>query len=157
MGRNVVQVPLLTRQPALLVLRQLSLTPDAYRYYDLFRQQTQNTGGLADTPPTALVGNVRNPANVREPVVGFFTASAVAINRTWLDKKDATSLPLGAYDDAGGVVQSDDELFFAQNHRAPTPGPLGKPFVPGRPGRNVTAPCIPGDDRTPIKPDGWRD
>ena len=121
-GRNVAQVPLFTRQPALLELRQLSLSYDAYRYYNLFQQQTQNTGGLADTPPTALVGNVRNTANARERVIGFFTASAVVTTRIWLDKKDATTLSMGAYDDAGNIVQFDDELFYVENHRVPAPG-----------------------------------
>lgn len=155
-GRTIAQVPLLTRQPALLELRQSSLTADAYRFYALFQQQTQNTGGLADTPPTALVGNVKNRANARESVVGFFTASAVATSRQWLDKKDATRLPLGAYDDAGQIVQSDDELFFSLIRRLPVLGPVGAPFTAGGQARIITAPCIPGENRTPLRPIGWR-
>lgn len=156
-GRNVAQVPLLTRQPALLELRQSSLTKGAYRYFELFQQQTQNTGGLADTPPTALVGNVRNRANARESVIGFFTASAVATSRSWLDKQDATRLPLGAYDDAGQIVLGSDELFYSLIRRQPAPGPEGPLFTAGGPGRTIRAPCIPGENRTPIKPEGWRD
>ncbi|WP_245564830.1 DUF4249 domain-containing protein [Spirosoma panaciterrae] len=156
-GRKVAQVPLLTRQPALLQLRQSSLTADAYRYFYLFQQQTQNTGGLADTPPTALVGNVRNVSNIREDVVGFFTASTVSEKQIWLDKKDATKLPLGAYDDAGTIVQTDDELFYALKVRLPMQGPEGPPFTPGKPGRFITAPCTPGPNQTPLKPEGWRD
>ena len=156
-NRNVAQVPLLTRQPALLELRQSSLTKDAYRFYELFQQQTQNTGGLADTPPTALVGNVRNRANDRESVIGFFTASAVTTSRYWLDKKDATRLPLGAYDDEGNILLGSDELFFSLIRRPPAPGPVGPPFIAGGPDRVITAPCIPGENRTPIRPEGWRD
>ncbi|WP_245859380.1 DUF4249 domain-containing protein [Spirosoma aerolatum] len=156
-GRKVAQVPLLTRQPALMQLRQSSLTAEAYRYFYLFQQQTQNTGGLADTPPTALVGNVRNVTNTRETVVGFFTASTVAVKEIWLNKKDATKLPLGAYDDAGNIVQDDDELFYALKVRLPTQGPEGPPFTPGSHGRFITAPCTPGPNQTPLKPEGWRD
>ena len=156
-NRNVASVPLLTRQPALLELRQSSLTKDAYRFYELFQQQTQNTGGLADTPPTALVGNVRNRANARESVIGFFTASAVATSRYWLDKKDATRLPLGAYDDGGNILLGSDELFFSLIRRPPALGLVGPPFTAGGPDRIITAPCIPGENRTPLMPEGWRD
>lgn len=156
-GYQVAQVPLFTRQPALFEIRQASLTADAYRFYKLFQQQTQNTGGLADTPPTAIIGNVKNLSNPREAVVGYFTASAVASTRYWLDKKDATRLPLGAYDDKGQIVQADDELFYVQNKRMPTPGPEGAPFMPGGPARFITAPCIPGENRSPFKPAGWKD
>ncbi len=155
-GRQVAQVPLFTRQPALLEIRQSSLTADAYRYVQLFQQQTQNTGGLADTPPTALVGNVMNRANAREAVVGYFTASAVVTARHWLDKKDATRLSLGAYDDKGEIVQGDDELHFVQNKRVPVQGPEGPPFTGGGSGRYITASCVSGDDRTPVKPVGWQ-
>ncbi|SFE96084.1 DUF4249 domain-containing protein [Spirosoma endophyticum] len=156
-GRQVAVVPLLTRQPALLEIRQVALTASAYRFYDLLQQQTQKTGGLADTPPAALVGNVTNRANPREVVVGFFTASSIATARRFLDKKDATVLSYGAYDESGQIIEFDDELFFVQTTRIPLPGAKGKPFVPGGPDRYITAPCIPGETRTPIKPDGWPD
>ncbi len=74
-------IPFYTHNPGLVEIRQTSLTADAYRYYSLFQQQTQNTGGLADTPPSALAGNVHNVANKREVVVGFFTASVIASSR----------------------------------------------------------------------------
>lgn len=154
--RNVAQVPLFTRVPALLEVRQAALTAEAYRFYQLLQQQTQNTGGIADTPPTAVVGNVTNPANPRERVVGLFTASAVAPVRHWLEKKDATRLALGAYDDLGQIVQDEDELYYVQNTRIPKLGPDGQPFTPGGTSRFIMAPCIAGDSRTPIKPEGWR-
>lgn len=154
---NVAQVPLLTRQPALLELRQSSLTLDAYRCYELFRQQTQNTGWRVDPPPTALIGNVRNRANAREPAVGFFTASAVATSRYWLDKQDATRLLLGAYDDAGNIALGTDELFLSLVRRPPVPGADGPPLMAGGPERFITAPYIPSDSRTPLRPEGWRD
>ncbi|AKD57167.1 DUF4249 domain-containing protein [Spirosoma radiotolerans] len=154
-GRQVAVVPFLTRQPALLEMRQVAITASAYWFYDLLQQQTQKTGGLADTPPTAIVGNVTNRANVREAVVGFFTASAVATTRRFLDKNDATVLSFGAYDELGKIIEANDELFYVQTRRIPNPGPDGKPFTAGGPSRFITAPCIPGETRTPTKPEGW--
>ncbi|GAB3948475.1 hypothetical protein GCM10028805_22960 [Spirosoma harenae] len=154
-GRLIGQVPLLTRQPALLQLRQGSLTASAYRFYELLQQQTQKTGGLADSPPTAIVGNVKNLANPREAVTGFFTASAVATVRRFMDKKDATVLSFGSYTDQGQIIEFNDELFYIQTLRIPNLGPLGPPFTAGGPKRFITAPCIPSETRTPNKPEGW--
>ncbi|GAB3711220.1 hypothetical protein GCM10027592_48580 [Spirosoma flavus] len=154
-SRPIAQVPFLTRQPALLEVRQAALTASAYRFYELLRRQTENTGGLADTPPTAIVGNVTNQADKREAVVGFFTASSIATVRRFMDKKDATVLSLGAYDEQGDVIQSVDELFYVQNFRIPNQGPEGDPFKAGGPKRFITAPCIPSESRSPIKPEGW--
>ncbi|MBC3785686.1 DUF4249 domain-containing protein [Spirosoma utsteinense] len=155
-NRNVGQVPLLTRQPALLEVRQLSLTREAYQFYQRLQQQTQNTGGIADTPPSAPVGNLHNMANREEVVVGFFTASAVSTARQWLDKTDATRLPYGSYDEAGQIVQFDDELFYSLIRRVPVLGQSATPFAPGAPPRLITAPCLAGTNRTPIKPEGWQ-
>jgi hypothetical protein len=61
--QRVAQIPFYGYQPALVDVRQLSLTADAYRYYKLFADQTQKTAGLVDVPPTALGGNVYLVAN----------------------------------------------------------------------------------------------
>lgn len=49
-GRSVAQVPYYTLNPALIEVRQSALTADAYQFFRLFQQQTQNTGELADAP-----------------------------------------------------------------------------------------------------------
>ena len=151
-GRSVARIPYYQRNGCLIEVRQSSLTQKAYAYFKLFQAQTQNTGGLADTPPTALAGNVRNVTNSRERVVGYFTASAVSSSRYWIDRKDATGQPPG--------------LFVALNGRLPSrEGEIdpntgkGKPTAPFNilQKRVLTAICSPSDSQTPYKPDGWRD
>ena len=161
-GRNVAQVPYYTQIPDLIEIRQQSMTPDAYDFFTLFKQQTQNTGGLADTPPAALVGNVHNVANARENVVGFFTAGAITSIRQWVDKKNIEPFALGAYDEMGGSVGGDQQLFYALNGRKTSPEPEEKRFplgysIIGGGSRPPTAVCGPLDQRTPNKPEGWRD
>ena len=160
-GRTVAHIPYYTHGPGLVEIRQSSLTPDAYRYVQLFQQQTQNTGGLADTPPTALIGNIHNVANAEEAVVGYFTASAVAALRYWLDRKDAYGIPFGATDPANPPQSVGEELFYALNLRQPIqePRPPQQPQVQlqNSPPRPPTALCVPSDSRTPFKPEGWRD
>ena len=145
-GRLVAQVPVYQRDPALLVIEQLSLTAGAYRYYKLFQDQAQNTGTLADTPPAPISGNVHNLSNSNENVVGYFTVSSLTENRYWLDRKNVTS----------GTFRG---LFYAQNHRLPNVEP-GRDPPPGMPpgfGFKVpSAICIPSRTRTNVQPVGWR-
>ncbi len=148
--RKVAQIPFYQHNPCLVEIRQAALTPSAYRFFKLLQDQTQNNGGVADTPPSASVGNVRNIANNREPVVGVFTASAVATLRYWLDRKDTEGVPPG--------------LFAALNGREPQPEP-SRPGVPiveimtNIPAlrQPYTAICVPSTGQTPLKPLGWRD
>jgi hypothetical protein len=139
-GRLAAKIPYYQSQGALVEIRQQALTVEAYRYYQLFAQQTQANGGLADTPPAPLVGNIRNLSNDQEIVSGYFTVGAVSRLRYWLDRKNATGTPIN--------------LFYAQNGgRYPVPEPyLRTPFET----RPPTALCLPSDTRTPTQPEGWR-
>lgn len=162
--RKIAQIPFYQHAPALVDLRQTSLTSDAYWYYKLFQQQTQNTGGLADTPPTALIGNIRNVVNPKEVVVGYFTASAVSLFHQWLDRRDTAGIPFGATDPLGPHYDAGGDLFYALTLRRPNLEPQPpyyfaepKVFIWGGPPRVPTATCELSDSRTPFKPDGWRE
>ncbi|MBC7570624.1 MAG: DUF4249 domain-containing protein [Spirosoma sp.] len=163
--RRIAQVPYYTSEAGLVDIRQSSLTEDAYRYYKLFQDQTTNNGGIADTPPAAPSGNVRNITDNRENVVGYFTASAVSLSHYWLDKRDTQGLSLGASRSVGKPLVNGEELFYALYGRGVNQEP--SPPYEGRGGPKVyiwpvdnrppTAVCVPSDSRTPFKPEGWRD
>ncbi|MFN8347342.1 MAG: DUF4249 domain-containing protein [Spirosomataceae bacterium] len=164
-NKKVAQIPYYAYQPCLVAIRQSALTKEAYRYFKLVEAQTQNTGGLADTPPAAPVGNVHNVANRNEAVVGYFAVTGVSEVRHWLDRKDAVGLPFGAVD-APENLTPEEVLFFALNRRTPNPeptppytGPRPSPaiLIYGGPPRPPTAICYDTDSRTPRKPTGWRD
>ena len=157
-SRKVGQVPYYTQNPALVDVRQSSLTADAYRYFSQLEQQTQNTGGLADTPPTALIGNVRNSANSQEKVVGYFTAGSVSSIRHWLPKNDASGIAYGSVDTTGTKpVFTDNQLLMALARRLPNPEPRLNFTILCGGSRPPTALCVPSDSRTPFKPTGWRE
>lgn len=137
-GRRVAQVPLYSKEHCLVEIRQNSLTSSAYSYFKTLGDQTQRTGGLADTPPAAPIGNVCNRANSTEAVAGYFTASAVTSQRYWLTRSDATGF-------APGLFQG------LNDGRTPTNEQSIERFRP------PLAVCVPSDTRTPVKPDGWRD
>lgn len=143
-GQRVAKIPFYQRTPSLVEIQQLSLTEDAYRYFKRLQDQTTNTGGLADTPPSAPVGNVRNVANRSEAVVGYFAASAVTTIRYWLDRKDVEGVPPG--------------LFQTLTGRDPSPEPQYPVISPPPPNnkRPPQAVCAPSTTRTPVKPAGWQ-
>ncbi|GAB3559981.1 DUF4249 domain-containing protein [Spirosoma fluminis] len=164
--QRVAQVPFYDAQPALVDIRQLSLSPDAYRYYKLFQDQTQKTGGLADTPASVLIGNIRQVDNPDVGVVGYFSASASSLVHYWLNRTDTEGLAFGATDPSGPHLSEGDDLFYVLNRRRPTPEPpppyLGereRPKVRLWPfnDRPPLVPCLLSDNQTPFKPEGWRD
>lgn len=160
LGRKVAQIPYYDSTAALVEVRQLSLSQSAYSYFKRFQDQTQSTNGLTDSPPSASVGNIQNTANRQEPVVGFFTASAVSAVRYFLDRKDVIGLPFGQTDPATVSILPGSELFYSLNLRQPIPEPI-YPYpnirIFGGPPRPVTAVCVPSSSRTPFTPEGWRE
>ena len=138
-ARRVAQIPLYSKAHCLVEIRQSSLTRKAFSYFKQFAEQTQNTGGLVDSPPVALIGNVRNITHPTEQVIGYFTASGISAVRYWLTRSDATGFAPG--------------LFQAFNGRDPI---LEVGVQPNR-YRPPLAVCVPSDSRTPIKPPGWQD
>lgn len=166
LSQVVGQIPFYTHAPALVEIRQQALSQEAYQFYKLVQDQTQNNGGLTDTPPVAPIGNVRNVANPRERVVGYFAAAGVATQRHWLDRKDTRGPSLGSRGDPQPPLDLGEELFVALNQRRlsrepPPPYQMNR-FPPailifGGPPRVPTAVCVPSDSRTPVKPAGWRE
>ena len=141
-GHKVASIPIYQRDPALIVVEQLSLSADAYRYYKLFADQVQNTGTLADSPPAPIAGNIKNTANTSENVVGYFSAASVAVSNHKIKRQDVTT----------GIFQG---LFFAINNRYPrlesslpgNPSPFGR--------SSASSLCVPSRTRTDLLPPGW--
>ncbi|GAB3948480.1 hypothetical protein GCM10028805_22980 [Spirosoma harenae] len=157
--RPVAQIPFYDSTACLVEVRQLSLTQKAHAYFSFF-QETQTANGVTQTAPSAPIGNIRNVTDEREKIVGYFTASAVATKRYWLDRTDAKGLPLGETDPEQTYRITGAQLFYSLNRRQPNPEPI-YPYpnirIWGGPPRPVTAICVSSDTRTSAKPEGWKD
>lgn len=133
-ARLVAKIPVYQSIGALVEIKQQTLTPSAFRYLKLLTEQSQNNGGLADTPPAALVGNVRNINEPDETVGGYFMVSSERTALLWLDRRDIA-----------------EQGLFAQ-------GLLGRQAmfeVSQDPSRPPLAPCVESRSRTPFRPEGW--
>ena len=56
-------------------IKQLSLTREAYQFWQLYQQQTTRTGTIEDPLPSALNGNVYNIQDSTQLALGYFEAS----------------------------------------------------------------------------------
>jgi hypothetical protein len=70
-----------------LLVRQYSLSDTAYEYWSRMQHLTQESGGLYETQPIQIKGNMRNLNNADETVLGFFWASAVKETRVFYKRR----------------------------------------------------------------------
>lgn len=71
-----------------ILVRQYALTEEAYNYWQLIRNTSQNVGTLFDVQPTQLTGNIHCTTNPAEPVIGYISATNVQQQRTYIFESD---------------------------------------------------------------------
>ncbi len=134
-NRLIAQIPYYNVKGALIEIKQQSVSPAAYRYLKLLADQVQNNGSLVDTPPAAIIGNIKNLSNPNETVAGFFMVTSMRTVRYWIDRKGAEG----------------------KNIR--TVSLLDHPLNPEPSGDDTTRPpfaqCVSSQTRTPSTPKGW--
>lgn len=75
----------LVRKYSILV-RQQTITEEAYEYWLQLQQTTESLGSLFDPMPSQINGNIYNASNPSEPVLGFFSAGSTAEKRIFIEK-----------------------------------------------------------------------
>ncbi len=127
-SRLVAKIPYYSFDGALLEIKQLTVSEKAYKYFKLVSEQQQTNGTLVDTPPAAIIGNIRNLNNADEPVTGVFSVASMVVQKYWLSRENGIG-------------------------KAAPIGLLGrKPNLSTFP---LSYACEKGPTRTPEKPDGW--
>ena len=127
-GREIAVVPYYRRQDVLIQIQQLSLSETSFEYFKVINNLISESGGLNAPPPAALLGNLFNPDDPSEFVLGQLTASAVSVENVFIDRSDITDLPI-------------------------TPDPIIRTETCAT--CPVLFPCEEGRFRTTVKPDGW--
>ncbi len=139
-GNTINELPigdvlLYTKRDILVEVQQYSLSPSGYTYYKKLKDVVDNNSGFNAPPPAALIGNMFNPNDSEEFVLGRFTAASTVTSSIFIDNRsDITERQL----------------------EAPPPIPMPEDF-PEFIGQITvsSAPCIEGRFRTSIRPDGW--
>lgn len=135
-NRLIANIPIYQSTASLIQIRQFRIGEGAYRYLNLVQSQGQNSGGLADTPPVTLVGNVTCITNPSIPVAGYFIVASVARENYLLDKTD---IPINT-----------NYLGLLGFYQRISPEPIGNSTT-----RPPEAPCLESENRTAITPEGW--
>jgi hypothetical protein len=85
----LIDIPYDSKTPYFLFIQQFSLTETAYQYWKTLNEQINVTGGVFDTPPAAVPGNLYRVNNKEEQVLGYFGASAVAEKAIYIKRDGA--------------------------------------------------------------------
>ncbi|PSL01463.1 DUF4249 family protein [Cecembia rubra] len=69
--------------PFFVTVNQYSINQRTFEYWDRIRIAISNQGGIFDTPPAPVIGNIRNPSNPEERVLGIFEVAKVRKTRVF--------------------------------------------------------------------------
>jgi len=71
-----------------ILVKQQSLSSEAYNYFVRMNEQAVELGGLYDTQPSSVIGNIYNVYDPGEVVLGFFHASQVREQRIFIQNNN---------------------------------------------------------------------
>ncbi len=95
-----------------ILVKQYAITQASYDFWKTQEDQSENAGTLFDPIPAKISGNISNPDDPGEPVLGFFEASGISTSRIFISHE---VLPSAVY------VPSDFEYCKFQVLANPTP------------------------------------
>lgn len=72
-----------------IIVRQHSLSEEAYDYIQLMRKNSESVGGFSDPLPGELTGNIFS-TSTSEPVVGFIAAYTTTTKRIFIHREEIT-------------------------------------------------------------------
>ncbi|HAI38656.1 MAG TPA: DUF4249 domain-containing protein, partial [Maribacter sp.] len=71
----VANLLLYNKSKILIELQQYSISASAYKYFSVLKDIVDDSNGLNAPPPAALLGNIINPNDEEEVVLGRFTVA----------------------------------------------------------------------------------
>lgn len=83
-----------------ILLRQYALTPEAYKFWETLKKNTEQLGSIFDAEPTQLAGNIHNVKDNSDIVIGYISAGAVSKKRVFIANEQLpdTFRPIYPYD-----------------------------------------------------------
>ncbi len=69
-----------------LLVNQLSISEEAFNFWDALRQQNIEKGNLYSQQPFQIRGNIKNVNNAEEPVLGYFTVAGISKKRIYINR-----------------------------------------------------------------------
>lgn len=144
-GLPVADVLLYSKENIVVEVQQFSLTRKAYEYYKVLKDIVDNNGGLNAPPPSALIGNMFNPQDENEFVLGRFTAAATTKKSIFIDRGNIVEPPI----EKTGFLELETCLLLCVPEQCNGEAiPCNEPII-------TTTTCSENRFQTAIEPDGW--
>lgn len=70
-----------------ILVKQYGLSQPEFEYWTSLSKTTQGTGTLFDPQPSQVTGNIKNPANSKELVFGYFSAATESKSRIFMSPR----------------------------------------------------------------------
>ena len=78
-------------------IRQLSLSKEEYRFWDLMLQLSESGGDIFDKQPFQIYSNIHSVINPDERIIGYFQVSAAKLIHKYITYNDIASFDLPMY------------------------------------------------------------
>lgn len=92
-GQFITRVPFTSRFRYYLEVEQQTISRGAFQFFESVRKLTANNGGLFDSAPALVRGNIRCVSSPDEPAFGYFGASGIATKAIYVDRLDGIGTP----------------------------------------------------------------
>lgn len=144
-GLPVADVLLYSKENIIVEVQQFSLSRKAYEYYKVLKDIVDNNGGLNAPPPAALIGNMFNPQDENEFVLGRFTAAATVKKSIFIDRETIVEPPI----EESNFLELETCLLLCLPEQCNGATlPCTKPII-------ITTSCSETRFQTAIEPEGW--
>lgn len=135
-----------------IIVRQYALTKEAFEFWTNLKKNTEQLGSVFDALPSEIRGNIYNPRDPSEPVIGYVSAGTIEKKRIYINHSGLPNWRAVTFYDKYGCI--DDTVRGVQQHLLEGPHPVYMPIYAG-----LFAPAICVDCTlrgTVKKPDFWR-
>ena len=97
--------------PFFVTVKQLSITRDAYNYWERIKIVINNQGSLFDIPPAPVNGNIFNVKDSEETVLGYFEVAKTTTSRIYTTNAD---VPFYLLDPCQFIPSTPDDAYPAE-------------------------------------------
>jgi len=134
-----------------ILVKQYALSADAYNYFSILKQNTEELGSIFDAQPSQLTGNVHCTTDATLPVIGYISAGTIQQMRVYIDR---TQLPQDWRVTYPFDCAPDTALYqYQQFKNSPVIDQVAELLIPGTYPFSITVPIIPPGATAPT---GWQ-
>ncbi|WP_435356088.1 DUF4249 domain-containing protein [Emticicia sp. SJ17W-69] len=93
----IAQIPFDNITSYYMLIEQMSLSREAYNFWKSVDEQANNSGGIFDTAPATIRGNIKNVNDETDGMLGYFQVSAVTQKVVYIQRNNIGIIPFGFY------------------------------------------------------------